>query len=343
MFEGIITNYFSKLGTKLSKSFAKYTSGIIDSGSFSTHEIARSVSKVTGKDFNTSEKSLNYLLNNDNFQIDDKFWRLYKNMSFELLEEQNIIRKGQKTYIQVDFTSNKDNFLILCASIIVNNRAIPLYFTMRNYPKRKNQYDHKKMEWAFLKGLKHMLSDKYQYVIVADRGFGNQRFIENCEEFGFEYLIRMKGNINVKTDDNVALLENAAKRDDKYEFEIESWQKKVDIYKASKKRKTWYLASNINGLKFKKAVNIYKNRFKIEKCFQDLKSSGFDIEKSKIRKYANYKRLLAMTCVAHSILVLLGNLISNEFVPLLKKFCLTKDLVEDILAFFKLEDKLLIN
>jgi len=74
----------------------------------------------------------------------------------------------------------------MCASIIVKDRAIPLYFTMRNDPQKKDQYDHKKMELAFIKGLRHVLSKKYSYVIVADRGFGNDRFIKTCKDNGFE-------------------------------------------------------------------------------------------------------------------------------------------------------------
>ena len=59
------------------------------------------------------------------------------------------------------------------------------------------------MELAFIKGLKHVLSDKYSYLIVADRGFGNQRFTKLCLDNGFDYLIRVKGNLLTKfTDKN---------------------------------------------------------------------------------------------------------------------------------------------
>lgn len=137
MFQPILNQYFAGLGVSLSKSFTRYTSGAISACSFSTHEIARHVSKVTNHDFNTSEKGLNYLLNNNKFQIDDHYWRKHINMIFDLMVEQNLIKKYQPIYIQVDFTSHEDYFLILAASVIINNRAVPLYFTMRNYPKKK--------------------------------------------------------------------------------------------------------------------------------------------------------------------------------------------------------------
>ena len=47
-------------------------------------------------------------------------------MVFCLVQEQALIKPGDTIPIQVDFTSNKDNYLILSASIIVGNRAVPV-------------------------------------------------------------------------------------------------------------------------------------------------------------------------------------------------------------------------
>jgi hypothetical protein len=337
MFDSIIKKYFSGLGVSLVKSFTRYASGAISSCSFSTHEIARHVSKETRYDFNTSEKGLNYLLNNNNFQIDDKYWRQHINMVFDLMLEQDLVKKGNRVYVQVDFTTTEDNFLILVASIILNNRSIPIYFTMRNYPKVKDQYNHKKMESAFIKGLKHALSKKYRYVIVADRGFGNERFLNILEENGFEYLMRTSSKKRVLNGDCEGLMESVCVEDKHYNILIKKWSKNIDVYKHSNAKGSWYLISNIKGLVHKGSEEIYKNRFKIEKCFQDLKSSGFNIEQSKIRKYANYKRLLAIVMVAHVLLVLLGHVITVKLPAFLKNSALMADA---ILAYFLLDEKL---
>lgn len=338
MFESILKKYFSNLGLALSKSFTRYTSGVISAGSFSTHEIARHVSKATGKDFNTSEKGLNYLLSNKRFQIDDHYWRQHINMVFDLLTEQDLISQDEKVYIQVDFTSNEDNFLILTASVIVNNRSVPLYFTMRNYPKRKYQYNHKKMEHAFIKGLKHVLSKKYSYVIVADQGFGHDRIINYCEEEGFEYLIRFYPNLKVQWDDQEGIIKDICTNDGTYTARFISWEKDMVFHHTSNAKGSWYLLSNIKGIDHNQAESIYQDRFKIEKCFQDLKSSGFDMEKSKIRKYSNYKKLLAMAMVAHVLLVMLGHVIVVKLPSFLKNSALMADA---ILACFLLEKRLI--
>ena len=100
-------------------------------------------------------------------------------------------------YIQIDFTSERDNYLILAASVLISNKAIPLYFSMRNYPKKKGQYNQKKMESAFIQALRSYLSKHYRYVLLADRGFGNDRFITLCQEAGFDYIIRLEPNLKI--------------------------------------------------------------------------------------------------------------------------------------------------
>lgn len=319
-YDALLSPYFGKLGKTLGKSFIRHCSGTIEACSASTHEIARHVSHQTGRSFNTAEKGLNYLLKNNNFQIDDRFWRLHIKMVFDMMKEQKLISEEESIYIQVDFTSSSDDFLILCASIIVGDRAVPLFFTMRNYPKRKGTYDHPKMEKAFIKELKHLLSKKYQYVIVADRGFGNERFINYCEDAGLNYVIRLQPSMRVQYGEHTGIMRNIITEDGSFDVFVPCWGRDIRVHRHTLNGKTWYIVSDIKGLNHFEIAEIYGGRFKIEKCFQDLKSSGFDIECSKIRKYDRYKRLLAMCVVAHTILVMVGKFVREHKPAFLKNF-----------------------
>lgn len=117
-------------------------------------------------------------------------------------------------------TSKNDDFLILCAAIRLDERDIPIYFTMRNYPKRKNAIDYRKMEEAFLRGLMHCLSKKYQYVIIADRGFGNQRIMNLCEELGFEYVIGIEPNMKIEYGTRIGLTNEVLDKDGSYAIKV---------------------------------------------------------------------------------------------------------------------------
>ena len=207
---------------------------------------------------------------------------------------------------------------------------------MRNYPKKQGQYNQKKMEWAFLKGLRQVLSKQYSYVIVADRGFGNDRIFNYCEEIGFEYIIRITPNMNIEMADNVDICSKKLVDDGIYDVRVPKWEKNIRLCRHSKGDKTWYLVSNMKDISEVEMSRTYAERFKIEKCFQDMKSSGFDMESSKIRKYSNYKRMLLICMTAHALMEILGNFIAVKLPAFLKNFALIEDA---ILAYLQLEER----
>lgn len=318
MLLGSIMHNFSRIGKVLSRSILLATEAMMRCSSSNTSAVIRELSLLNGNDFKSNDMWLYRLLSNKKFQIDDNTWRCYIKSIFHILEEQNEITKDKKILINIDFTSDRDDFLILCASIMLGDNAVPLYFSMRNYPKRKNQYDHKKMEMAFIKALRHILSDKYQYILVADRGFGNDRFVQNCIENAFDVMIRLEPNMNIETGGKQGITEDIISNDGIYSCHITAWHKTYNIVRHSKNDKVWYLLTNLRIYNSLDCAEIYTKRFRIEKLFQNLKSSGFTIENSKIKKYDRFKRMLFLSCFAHSMLVLLGKFV-NEKMPDIKK------------------------
>jgi hypothetical protein len=240
------------------------------------------------------------------------------------------LNEGRKIAINVDFTSSTDDFSILSASIPFQGRAIPLYFSMRNYPNKKNSHNQKKMEEAFIKELSHLLSNKYSYVIVADRGFGNGRFASLCESNGFSYILRTKDNLRILEDrfsDMKKLKDFPTSDFDFPNAAILAWNKKVRVIKTSNKDSSWHIVTNIDKTNFKEIVDQYGHRFKCEKMFQDHKSSGFNIEKSKIKKYDRFKRLLYLISLTQTLMVFIGDYINDNVDEIKKKFQLHIDLI----------------
>jgi transposase len=189
---------------------------------------------------------------------------------------------------------------------------------MRNYPKRKNQMNQKKMELAFIKALRHILSDKYKYILLADRGFGNDRFIEYCTQNGFDIMIRLQPNMTIKANNKQGIMEGVLSEDGIYNCYFNNWKKTYNVIKSTRENESWYIVTNANkdrGIELKDA---YKNRFSIERVFLNLKSAGFEIEKSKIKKYDRFKRMLVLCCFSYCIITLLGKFV-NENLPAIKK------------------------
>lgn len=109
-----------------------------------------------------------------------------------------------------------------------------------------------------------------------------------------------------------------------------SWDKEVDFEVKTENDSTWFLFYSNKEFS---ASSIYQKRFSIEKCFQDQKSSGFNIEKTKIRKYDRFKRLYFTMCLAQLFMVILGEYVENKKHPLKKKISYTS---KRDLSIFKL-------
>jgi hypothetical protein len=310
---------FKRMNRTVSRGLLMTTEAMMKCASSSSGDIARELIKIRNSDFKANDMWFYRFLGDKKFQVDDNCWRCYINSIFSMLEEQKELDKnGDKLLIAIDFTSDRDDFLILCASLVINGATIPLYFSMRNYPKRKNQMNQKKMELAFIKALKHILSDKYEYIIMADRGFGNSRFMEYCAQNNFDTLIRIEPNMNIISFGNKGIAGNILSKDGVYNCYIKSWKKNCIIIRHSKDGKVWYLATNMNYNNALEAAEFYGKRFSIEKLFRNLKSGGFNIERSRIRKYDRFKRLLFLSCFAYSLLVLVGKYVSEKL-PVIKK------------------------
>ena len=304
-----INKYFQKMGKTFCSNMEVILPAMLKCGSSNTSLIAREMEHFTNQNFKANDVKLYRFLQNKNFQIDEKFWRCHVNLIFDYLEEQELIKKGENIPINIDLTSCKRDFLILSASVMVKDKAICLYFSTRNYPPKGYKMSQKNMEKAFINMLRQLLSKNYNYTIVADRGYGNLRFINLCEQNNFNYVIRINHNINfINKENKIQNLQDFVGKNEEFEAKIKKWNKHFKITVKTENNKTWFLLSNNQ----KNVIEIYKNRFKIEKLFQDQKSSGFDIENTKIKKYDRFKRLLYLISLSHSLITFLGNIINDK-------------------------------
>lgn len=332
----IISTYFHKCDSTLSYNLSLLCSSMLRTGSSNTSMLAAAMGHDTKESFKANSMRLYRLLKCQEFQIDDKLWRCHINLVFDALKERNLIKKGSSILIKVDYTSSTDDFLILTASIDFNGRSIPLFFSMRRYPKRKGMMDQKKMEAAFIRSLKHILSKHYSYVIVADRGFGLQRFAALCADNDFGYVIRMNNSLGLVVNNNRCNLEDYAGSNFDISAHVRPWKELHRFVGCVKDQESWIIITNLTHPQ-ETIINLYKQRFGIEKCFQDQKSSGFNIEASKIRKYDRLKRLLFGVCVAQVLTVILGEFLVAKNHRIKKKSLLNIDVIS---AYSSLDNEL---
>ena len=86
----IIQEYFSKKGKKFCHHLTENVKALMKSGAANTYSMARELSKMNGKSFKTNEMAVYRFLQDDKFQIDDKFWRCHINIIFESLKAKTL-------------------------------------------------------------------------------------------------------------------------------------------------------------------------------------------------------------------------------------------------------------
>lgn len=326
----LLQNRFLKQRKSVQKNIALSVLSLIKSESCSLPEIAVSMSTINNATAASNELRISRFLQSKEFQIDDSLWRSHVSIIFDLLQERGFLENNKIIAINVDFTSSTDEFFILSASIPFGGRALPLYFSIRNFPKKKANFNQIKMEESFIKELQHLLSNKYKFAIVADRGFGNQRFASLCESQGFSYILRIRDNIKILENEFCEIKKLQDFTDKDFDFKeaiILAWNKKVRLLKTSKDQALWHIVTNLNEANFHQIIKQYGHRFKCEKMFQDQKSSGFNIEKSKIKKYDRFKRILYLVSLAQVLMMFIGDYIDDNVDEIKKKFQLHIELI----------------
>jgi hypothetical protein len=318
-----IESKFSNQAKKIRENISLTAYSIIRCQKLNTAEIARYMGEVNGQNFKANDMRLYRLLQSKNFQVDDKLWRDYFNLLFSLIKENS--RSPTSSFrINVDYTSDTDDFLILCASIYFQGQSVPLYFSMRKYPKRSGMLDQKKLELAFFKELRHLLPKGNEYIIVADRGFGNNRIIEILEDLDFKYVLRLNTNLNAEIDKRKTNLKDLPHKNARYpNIKISSWDRSICLIKRVKEGDFWLLATNLTSAKLDKIGLIYEKRFSIEKMFKNEKSGGLDLEKLQIRKYDRFKRLLFISHIAYAIMIFTGLYINDKKHAIKKNYFLS--------------------
>lgn len=319
-----IESFFPKQHKKIRENIAMSTYSILRSEKVNTAEIARHMGEINGQDFKSNDMRIYRLLQSKNFQVNDSMWRSHIQLLFTLLKEGGL-KKGTEISINVDYTTDRDDFLILCAAIVFREESVPVYFSLRKYPKRPGMSDQKKMEAAFFKELRHLLPDSYRYTVIADRGFGNSRIIEILENSKFDYVIRLNDNLGIHYKNKNTNLSELPHQNIRIKSTfIRSWKRNLSIVKKVKGEAHWILAVSPG---IQNSVQKYETRFSIEKMFKNKKSGGFNLEKVFVNKYDRFKRLLFLSCVAYAILVFTGLFIRNKAHHIKKNYSLHLDLL----------------
>ena len=288
-------------------SLANATLGVISSASLAVNTIGQGLALARGRLTKHAIKQVDRMLSNPGIDVGEltKRWVPY------------VVGQRPSIVVAMDWTDfDADNQATIMLSLVSKHgRATPLLWltvdkaTLKNH---RNAY-----EYRVLEQLAEALPADVNVLIVADRGFGDQKLYRFLtEELKFDYLIRFRGNIAVTSAEGETrpaadwigvggrprTLRNASVTAESYQVGT------VVCVHAKDMKEPWCLAASTTTDTAKQLMTTYGKRWGIESGFRDTKDLRFGMGMASIRVSTPERRdrLWLLNAFAVVLLTLLG-------------------------------------
>jgi hypothetical protein len=227
-----------------------------------------------------------------------------------------VLGSRREALIALDWTEfDADDHSTLCAYLVTTHgRATPLCWQTVRKSSLGNGL-RTDTEIALIERLARAIAPEVAITLLADRGFGNQRFYQMLDLLGWNYIIRFRGNITVThageskparawlpANGRATKLAAAQVTDERTPVGA------VVLVHAKQMKEPWCLATSLDEQRATVIVKLYGRRFTIEETFRDQKDLrfGMGLRETRIRKEARRDRLLMLLALAQALLTLLG-------------------------------------
>ena len=203
---------------------------------------------------------------------------------------------GKTVILSLDQSKISDGFECLMISLPVGERAIPVVWHVIE-TKVAIGFD---VQERLLEDANAMIPEGLSILLAADRFYGTSALIGWCQKQGWQYRIRLKGNLIFQHEGaeitasqaaqmQMAALENAI-------FNNTTLKTNIGILHESGHKEHWFIAMDCKPSKYK--ILDYGMRWGIERLFSDFKSRGFGITKTHLKQTARIERLILILTIA---------------------------------------------
>jgi hypothetical protein len=243
-------------------SLANGALGLMTSAALAVSLIGQALAKVRGILPKSGIKQVDRLLSNAGIVP----WDLFTSWVREIVGERREIVVAMDW---TDFDADRQSTLALHL-VTRHGRATPLLWLTVDKDELKNQRND--FEDACLNRLKQCLPEGVSVTILADRGFGDAKLFAFLPDLGFQYVIRIRGNIHVSAADGETRLAadwigKGGRARKLRDAEITAARQKVGAVvcvKAQGMKEAWHLAASDGARSAAQIVNLYSKRWTID-------------------------------------------------------------------------------
>jgi hypothetical protein len=267
--------------------------------------LSRAARKIQSKaKLLSTTRRLSRFLNNPAIHVRE--W--YKQVAKEWLEKQKRII-GEIRLI-VDCTKVGVSHQLLMVSLAYRKRAIPIAWTWVKYV-RGHSTSSKQL--ALLSYVRELVPANTEVILVGDSEFGSVNVMRTLDSWKWFYVMRQKGRTNIWIDEESEWknFRSLVKKQGESKWFGEREFTKKEIYPVNimihwkfGEKTPWFLTTNLTDRAM--ALRYYRRRMWIEEMFGDMKSHGFDLEKTMLRDFIRLSRLTLVVALLYVWLISTG-------------------------------------
>jgi hypothetical protein len=203
---------------------------------------------------------------------------------------------GQTIVLMMDQSHINATNEVLMLSIRVDERAIPFLWRVRETQGNIGFDVQKEMLDAALR----FLPEGADIMLAADRFYGTAALIRWCQDAGWQYRVRLKGNLTLHHQGGEIATGKAVKLCPEGLMDAALYgsgvRTHIGFLHEKGHKEPWIIA--MDAAPTEGRVRDYGMRWGIESMFSDLKSRGFGLTQSKIQKPDRLEKLILIMTIA---------------------------------------------
>jgi Transposase DDE domain len=221
-------------------------------------------------------------------------------------------RPGQRLVVSLDWVDIR-SFWCLMLAARVRGRAVPLVWAV--YRPEDIFRSRNSIEEGLLKALRTMMPSDAGLVLLADRGFGRAEMARQCQDLGFDYLIRIQPTVYVAGEAFTGVLGRLPIRPGQSRVLRDVWYRRkepvrqhVAVLWKKGEEEPWFLMTSLVHVRASLLAKLYAVRMTIEEYFRDTKSlrNGFALRLTLVQDAQRLGRLLLVLALAYLWIVAVG-------------------------------------
>lgn len=269
---------------------ADLAASVLAARSVNTSELA-TVLPRTCKSDEERYRYINRWLGNAHIKPDKVISGYYEEL-FEMA-----LSQGATAVLMLDQSKVGQGFECLMLSARFGERAVPLAWRVR---KTEGNIGFEAQE-ELLKSVFSFLPRGLKIVLMGDRFYGTARLVTLCQGFGWQYRLRLKGNLHFYEEDGSLITPQEAhklklKRLERVTFGEKGPLTEIGILQEEGHPEPWFIAMNERASDARTLD--YGMRWGIEALFSDLKSRGFSLTKTQLKHPELIERLILILTIA---------------------------------------------